>query len=353
METQTAVYRAEVIGSMLRPPWLVEARAAMRSGQMDADAYRAVEDRAVDEALRIQEDAGVDVVTDGEMRRDIFFDAFVAGMEGFSHEPAWTVQFHRPDADQAFQVDIPFTVTDRIRARRSPALDEFLAAKDRASKPLKVTIPSPTLVVAFWNNERSRAAYDSPFELFADSANAVREWVRQLFDAGCRYVQIDAPEFNEVYADPRVRAEYVARGVDPDRFKAEGAELLAHVADVPRARTPSSDSTSARGTGHSPTSPSADTRTSVRRCSAAPRASTSSSWSTTTSARARSSPSGTFPTTRWRCSASSPRSGKSWRIPSCCASASRTRRGSTPRSDSLSRPSAASRRRVRPPSNGS
>ncbi len=234
METQTAVYRAEVIGSMLRPPGLVEARAAMRSGQLDAAAYREVEDRAVDEALRIQEDAGVDVVTDGEMRRDIFFDAFVAGMDGFSHEPAWTVQFHRPDEDQAFQVEIPFTVTDKLTARRSPALDEFLAAKDRTSRVLKVTIPSPTLVVAFWNNERSRPAYDDPFQLFADSAAAVREWVRQLFDAGCRYVQIDAPEFNEVYADPRVREEYVERGVDPGRFKAEGAELLAMVADVPR-----------------------------------------------------------------------------------------------------------------------
>lgn len=234
MPTQTAVYRAEVIGSMLRPPWLVEARAAMRAGQMDAESYRALEDRAVDEALRIQEDAGVDVVTDGEMRRDIFFDAFVAGMEGFSHEPAWTVRFHRPEEDQAFQVEIPFTVTGKITPRRSPVLDEFLAAKDRTTRPLKVTVPSPTLVVAFWNNERSRVAYDDPFQLFADSADAVREWVRQLFEAGCRYVQIDAPEFNEVYADPRVRAEYLERGVDPERFKAEGAELLAHVADVPR-----------------------------------------------------------------------------------------------------------------------
>jgi 5-methyltetrahydropteroyltriglutamate--homocysteine methyltransferase len=234
MEMQTDVYRAEVIGSMLRPPWLVEARAQMRAGEMDAEAYRSVEDRAVDEALRTQEAAGVDVVTDGEMRRDIFFDAFVAGMEGFSHEPAWTVQFHRPDEDKAFQVEVPFTVTDRIRPLRSPALDEFIAARDRTDRPLKVTVPSPTLVVAFWNNERSREAYHDPFELFADSAAAIRDWVRQLFDAGCRYVQIDAPEFNEVYADPHVREEYVARGVDPDRFKAEGAELLAHVADVPR-----------------------------------------------------------------------------------------------------------------------
>jgi 5-methyltetrahydropteroyltriglutamate--homocysteine methyltransferase len=168
------------------------------------------------------------------MRRDIFYDAFVAGMEGFSREPARTVHFHRPDEDEAFEVEIPFTVTGKITARRSPALEEFLAAKDRTSRPLKVTVPSPTMVSGFWNDARSRSAYKDPFELFADSAAAVREWVRQLFEAGCPYVQIDAPELNEIYADPRVRAEYAARGLDPDRYMIEGAEFLAHVAEVPR-----------------------------------------------------------------------------------------------------------------------
>jgi 5-methyltetrahydropteroyltriglutamate--homocysteine methyltransferase len=234
MSKRPAVYRAEVIGSMLRPPWLVEARAAMRSGQIEADAYRAAEDRAVDEALRIQEMAGVDVVTDGEIRRDIFFDAFVAGMEGFTHEPAWKVQFHGEHEDVAMEVEIPFTVSGKIKPRSSPALAEFVAAKERTNRPLKITLPSPTLVVAFWRSDRSNAAYRDPFELFADAADAVREWVRELFDAGCPYVQIDAPEFNEVYADPRVRAEYEERGIDTERFKSEGAELLAHVADVPR-----------------------------------------------------------------------------------------------------------------------
>jgi 5-methyltetrahydropteroyltriglutamate--homocysteine methyltransferase len=235
METHTAVHRAEVIGSMLRPQWLVDGRAAMRAGTLDADAYRALEDRAVDEALRIQEAAGVDIATDGEMRRDIFFDAFVAGMDGFSHETAWTVDFHQPEDDHAFQVEVPFTVTDKIRARSSPALAEYLAAKDRTSLPLKVTVPSPTMISVFWRTDLTGAAYQDPFDLFADAAEAVREWVRELFEAGCPYVQIDAPEFNQMWADPRTRAEYQERGIDPERLKTEGAELLARVADVPRA----------------------------------------------------------------------------------------------------------------------
>jgi 5-methyltetrahydropteroyltriglutamate--homocysteine methyltransferase len=232
--SEATVYHADVVGSMLRPPWLVQARQQMRSGLLDAAEYRVIEDRAVDEALRIQEAAGVEVVTDGEMRRDIFFDLFVNGMEGFSQVPAWTVEFHERDTEVAFEVEIPFSVTGRVKPRSSPALAEFLAAKDRTELPLKVTVPSPTLIAAFWSPTRSPDAYADPFELFADSAEAVREWVRELFDAGCRYVQIDAPEFNEVYADPHVREEYVQRGIDPERFKTEGAELLGRVASVPR-----------------------------------------------------------------------------------------------------------------------
>jgi hypothetical protein len=76
--------------------------------------------------------------------------------------------------------------------------------------------------------------YPGPFALFAESAEAVRGWVRELFDAGCHYVQIDAPEFNEVYADARVRAGCERRGIDPARFKAEGAELLNYAAGVSR-----------------------------------------------------------------------------------------------------------------------
>lgn len=235
MSVQEVIYHAEVIGSMLRPAWLSDAREAFRAGSLEPDAYRVVEDRAVEEALRIQEAAGVDVVTDGEMRRDIFYGHFVTGMEGFSHEPAWTVKFHGRDVDDiAMEREVPFTVIEKIRANSSPALAEFMAAKDKTERPLKITLPSPTLISVFWSRERSGNAYEDPFELFADAADAVREWVRELFNAGCRYVQIDAPELSEIFADPHVRAEYDERGIDTERFKSEGAQLLGRVADVPR-----------------------------------------------------------------------------------------------------------------------
>jgi 5-methyltetrahydropteroyltriglutamate--homocysteine methyltransferase len=233
--TEVKTFRADVVGSMLRPTWLIEARQRLRAGAMAPEAYKEVEDRAVAEAISIQERAGVDVVTDGEMRRDIFFGLFIDGMSGFSRVTAGhAIRFQGKRPADAMEVRVPFAVTDKISPRSSPALEEFVAARDLAGRPLKVTLPSPMLVGGFWSPEHSGAAYPDPFMLFAEAAAVVRRWARELFDAGCRYVQVDAPEFNEVYADARVRADYQRRGIDPARFKAEGAELLNFVAGVPR-----------------------------------------------------------------------------------------------------------------------
>jgi 5-methyltetrahydropteroyltriglutamate--homocysteine methyltransferase len=234
MSGLTTVYHAEVVGSMLRPPWLVEAREAMRAGKIAADEYEAIADRAVDEALRIQEAAGVDVVTDGEMRRDFFADLFIHGMEGFSQESSWTARFHGYDGDVAMEAEIPFTVTEKIKPRSSPTLKEFLAVRDKARLPLKVTLPSPTLISTFWSADRSTGAYRDVFELFVDAADALRDWMRELFDAGCRYLQIDDPELLHMFADPQVRADYAKRGIDPERFKSQGAEILGYIASVQR-----------------------------------------------------------------------------------------------------------------------
>lgn len=226
------VYRADVVGSMLRPPELVDARAAFREGRLGEDEYRAVEDRAVDRALRIQEDAGVDVATDGEMRRDIFFDFFVSGAEGLARRDGWTVQFRSAESDGAMEVALPFVATERLRARSSPGLAEYRYARERTALPLKVTLPSPTLATAFWTREGSGDVYPDPLALVADATAIVRSWVAELAEAGCPYIQIDAPELNEVYCDERIRGEYAARGISPERFMAEGAERLNEVTEL-------------------------------------------------------------------------------------------------------------------------
>ena len=144
------VYRADVVGSMLRPDWLVEARQRFRAGTLAPEAYRETEDRAVAEAISIQEQAGVDVVTDGEMRRDIFFDLFVSGLTGLSPVRGHTVRFQGKRPEDAMEVEVPFAVTGKISPRSSPALEQFLAARDLTGHPLKVTLPSPMLIGGFW-----------------------------------------------------------------------------------------------------------------------------------------------------------------------------------------------------------
>jgi len=227
----TKIHRAEVVGSMLRPEPLLKARAQHRAGKLDADALRAIEDGAVDEALRIQEAAGVDVVTDGEMRRDVFFDFFVKGLTGVAMLPGERIRFHGSDPDHETEFQIPFSVTERVTALSCPALEEFEYASKRTSKPIKVTLPSPMMILGFWS-EHSRDAYSDPFDLAVDAAEAVRRWMRELADAGCTYIQIDAPELCEAYADESVRHDYARRGIDAQRFLELGTELTGSLADA-------------------------------------------------------------------------------------------------------------------------
>jgi 5-methyltetrahydropteroyltriglutamate--homocysteine methyltransferase len=108
---------------------------------------------------------------------------------------------------------------------------EFRHAAARTALPVKVTLPSPMMILGFWN-DASRDAYPDPFDLAVDAAQAVGAWIRELADAGCRYVQIDAPELAEAFADEQVRAEYDGRGISSERFLSLGTELVCGLADV-------------------------------------------------------------------------------------------------------------------------
>src|SRR5262245_929183 len=219
------VHHADVVGSLLRPPELMQARAKLRAGGMTQPEYSSIEDRAVDEALRLQERVGLAVVTDGEMRRDVFFGFFVSGMSGLSMIHGSTVRFHNHENERAMEVQIPFTVTAKVAARECPGIAEFRYAATHTNRRVKVTLPSPMMMLGFWN-ERSRDVYPNPFDLAEDAANAVQGWVQQLAGAGCDYIQIDAPELNEAYADEHVRADYQARGIDPHEFIRVGTEII-------------------------------------------------------------------------------------------------------------------------------
>jgi methionine synthase II (cobalamin-independent) len=223
--------RAQPIGSMLRPAWLREARKSWRRGGMPASEFKKIEDRAVDEAIALQEAAGMDVVTDGEQRRLSFLGSLVETTEGLSRTSGLTRPW-RDESGQVAEVTLGLAVTGKLRRRRSLVGEEFAYARARARKPVKITLPSPMMLFMFWSPEESGAVYRDPFELFADGVEVIREEIRELARLGCEYVQIDAPELALVI-DESVRRSVESSGISAERILTEGVEMLNSLADAP------------------------------------------------------------------------------------------------------------------------
>jgi 5-methyltetrahydropteroyltriglutamate--homocysteine methyltransferase len=224
--------RAEVVGSLLLLERLHRAREARAAGRLAPAEFKRVEDTEVDRAIALQEDAGLRVVTDGEMRRAHFTGAVSETVDGLADVPAAGHDWHGED-DMRYAHQR--AVTGKLARRRSLAQEEFVYARARAAGDVKVTLPSPLMMQTFWSPEHSTAAYADPFDMFADAAAIVREEIADLAALGCEYVQIDAPELATL-VDPAVREGFAARGIDPDRMLGEGIEILDGLADTPGVR---------------------------------------------------------------------------------------------------------------------
>jgi 5-methyltetrahydropteroyltriglutamate--homocysteine methyltransferase len=229
------VFRAEVIGSMLRPSYLQEARAAFEQGSLSNAEFKRLEDRAVDQVIALQEGTGVEVVTDGEMRRFLFMGPLTETVDGIEPVPDHTpMPWSTPEGD--IEWVSPIAVTSRLRKRRSLVTEEYSYARARARLPLKVTVPSPLMLFGLWSPEHSTAAYRDAFEMFADAAEIVRSEILELASLGCEYIQIDAPELATL-VDPRVRDWAESLGFAADRMLTEGIDLINGAAqDIPGVR---------------------------------------------------------------------------------------------------------------------
>jgi 5-methyltetrahydropteroyltriglutamate--homocysteine methyltransferase len=223
---------ADVIGSMLRPHYLWEARAGLESGQLSAEEFKRVEDRAVDAAIALQEACGLDAITDGELRRFSFLDQLLGEIEGGSDQEGAAVRFHGHDSSQDWDWHPPVTITGKIRARRQITLEEFAYSRARARQTVKVTLPSPLVLYGAWSPELSTAAYADPWEMFADAATIMREEATALARMGCTYVQIDAPDLGTL-VDPENRELRESLGMPTERTLTEGVDIINSVGDVP------------------------------------------------------------------------------------------------------------------------
>jgi 5-methyltetrahydropteroyltriglutamate--homocysteine methyltransferase len=229
----TMPYHADVIGSLLRPQYLSEAGAALADGRISNEEFKRIEDRAVDQAIAMQEGVGLDVVNDGELRRFSFLDHLLGDMEGVADMPGAAVHFHAPDPAQDWDWHPPFTVTGRIRPNGPMmTIEEFSYARGRARGPVKITMPSPLVMYGAWSPELSRPAYSDPFELFADAAEIIRAEARELAKLGCTYIQIDSPDLGTL-VDPENRELREGLGMDTERTLTEGVDIINSVADVP------------------------------------------------------------------------------------------------------------------------
>src|SRR5215472_4878273 len=133
-------YRAEVIGSLLRPAYLREANKSRDAGHLSITQFKQIEDRSVDEALSLQEAADIDVITDGEMRRAIFLGPLL-GLEGLASGGGGILHWKRRQGDDESELEfpLPYSVVGRLKRNRSLTAEEFVYARARARRPIKMT----------------------------------------------------------------------------------------------------------------------------------------------------------------------------------------------------------------------
>src|SRR3954467_2139403 len=162
---------ADHVGSLLRPPELLQARERHAAGELTPPAFKAIEDRAVLDVIRLQEDAGLHVITDGELRRESFQSELVAAVDGFAGVTmdAWLWGAWHSDelGDKTVERPAGMAVVERLHKRRSLAAEELAFLRGHTDRIAKVTLPSPTLFGNLWNPERSTGAY-ATFDAFME-----------------------------------------------------------------------------------------------------------------------------------------------------------------------------------------
>src|SRR5579883_2198645 len=208
-------YHSEVVGSLLRPTYLTEARKQFEEGQLNARDFKAIEDRAVSEAIALQEAAGLDVITDGEQRRYAFYGHLVEALDGFDKLGGWAIPFHDESGEQL--VYKRPVVVEKLKWRRSMCAEEWVYLRSHSSTPGKVTMISAQQAAAYYDPEKSKGAYPSRDAYLADIVDFSRHEVTELIRLGCTYIQIDAPQYAALL-DPQIREGYRQRGSDPDKL---------------------------------------------------------------------------------------------------------------------------------------
>lgn len=223
--------RAEAVGSLLRPSELRDARHQARAGNLSDDDLRAREDAAVLDAIARQEGIGLDVISDGEMRRLSWIAVWSGAVSGFTPlpgGPGWTWK-GSDQGERWSSRPFPF-VTEKIQPQRNLADDEYPFLAEHAQARTKYMIPAPSYYRTCWHPQRSPAAYASCEDFLIDMRDYTRSVVQRAVELGCDYVQLDAPNYGNL-CDPELRDWMTAQGRDLDAELLVDAEIDSSVFD--------------------------------------------------------------------------------------------------------------------------
>jgi 5-methyltetrahydropteroyltriglutamate--homocysteine methyltransferase len=219
--------RTDVVGSLLRPAAVIEARKRYDNGEIDAAALHAVEDEAVRDAIALQEAAGLDVISDGEMRRLNFQDSFGAAVDGYDASASTLQAYTRrveggtalrrwevPVHEKGTAISHRRPVTSRLRLTRNLPLEEYRFVAGVAKRPAKVSLIGPDRISQRFDHQNSKAVYADMDAFMADVVAIERAIITSLVAAGCRYVHIDAPGYTAYVDEPSLK-QMRDRGEDP------------------------------------------------------------------------------------------------------------------------------------------
>jgi len=230
-------YRADHVGSFLRPKFLLDARDQFKAGSIDAAKLRAVEDEAIRGIVKFQEDLGLRGITDGEFRRTYFHIDFLTQLDGVETKGGIAVSFHSAAGNVDFAPPV-MQVTTKVKHSKPIQLRDFQFLKSVTARTPKVTIPSPTMLhFRGGRGAINKEAYPDLDAFYADVAAGYADELNSLGAAGCTYVQLD--DTNLAYlCDTKMREGARSRGDDPDELPRRYARLInAAIANRPKGMT--------------------------------------------------------------------------------------------------------------------
>jgi 5-methyltetrahydropteroyltriglutamate--homocysteine methyltransferase len=227
-QSRAVNYRAEIVGSLLRPEYLKRAFERAERGEISQEELVAAQDRAALEAIRLQEQCGLDVLTDGEVRRRFWFDPLTASL-GYNYQASAPVPFttggRRPEEAPP---KLP-AVTERLRIVENLPLREYLFVREHSRTPTKTTIAGMTYASVLWVPGVSDGSYTDRDEYLADALRLMKKVLSQVVEAGSNYVQLDSPRYTHMVSEAgRANLEKVGLNLDTwlDRMIALDNELI-------------------------------------------------------------------------------------------------------------------------------